>query len=158
MGTTMLPTVIEAWLTDPCTLFLLLCPCAVTPPGYFTANSATSACAPGEYRAEWKPAGQAGACVVCGDNIDSDATEEITTYAITADATPSKVLVRATAAACCEYICWCCHSLGPFSCCLRQLGDHWAHADNHASMHPPFAQKHCAHVHVVHAACCWPCI
>lgn len=83
---------------------LAACDCAVTPPGYKTIitgdTGSTTECAPGEYRAEWKPPGAASSCSVCGQNIDSAATEEITSYAVTPDAKPTKVFVRASASSC----------------------------------------------------------
>jgi len=76
----------------------------MTPPGYKTSvgagPSGTTPCADGEYRADWKPASAAGSCQVCGDNILSSATEQITSYSIDKNATPSPIYVRATAAAC----------------------------------------------------------
>lgn len=82
-------------------------PHVVTPPGYKTTitgdTGETTACPAGTYREEWKPAAAAGSCTACGDNIDSSATEELTSYAITADATPIKVYVRTSASSCCEY-------------------------------------------------------
>lgn len=72
----------------------------MTPPGYKTANGATTACADGEYRAEWKVSSQATSCNSCGEGIQSDATDQITAYAVTPDATPSAVAVRSSAAAC----------------------------------------------------------
>lgn len=83
------------------------CRCAVTPPGHKTtingATGVTEECPAGTYREEWKPATAAGSCNACGDNIDSTATEELTSYAITPDATPTKLYVRASASSCCEY-------------------------------------------------------
>ena len=82
-----------------------MCVPAVTPPGYKTVAGSTTECADGEYRADWKPAAAADSCQVCGDNILSSATEQITAYDISTEA-PSPVYVRATGAACCEY-CYC---------------------------------------------------
>ncbi len=75
----------------------------MTPPGYMTDSTAgtTTACTDGQYRAEWKPYTQASACDVCGDNIASEATEQITQYDATNTGSP--IAVRASAAACCEY-------------------------------------------------------
>ena len=78
------------------------CP-AVTPPGYKTVGDVTDACDAGSYRAEWKPADQAGSCDLCGDNILSDPTDEITSIDISDYTSTSKVFVRASASACCEW-------------------------------------------------------
>ena len=76
---------------------------AVTPPGYKTEGSSTTECASGSYRADWKPAAQAGSCDLCGDNIESTPTDEITSIDISDYTSTTKVYVRAAASACCKY-------------------------------------------------------
>ena len=74
----------------------------MTPPGYKTVGDVTSLCPTGSYRAEWKPASEAGSCDLCGDNILSDPTDEITAIDISDYESTTKVFVRASASACCE--------------------------------------------------------
>lgn len=52
-----------------------------TPPGHFTADGKTSKCPEGSYRADWKTAGQATACVACGEGVLALATDTVTKYA-----------------------------------------------------------------------------
>lgn len=107
-------------------LTCLLVPFAVTPPGYKTVISgdtgATTECGPGEFRAEWAPAASASTCSVCGVNIDSSATEEITAYDVTSDATPRKVYVRAAASSCSEFLTSRLALVLCMSCMAGQLG------------------------------------
>lgn len=76
---------------------------SVTPPGHFTntGTGVTDLCPNGQYRAEWMPYAQAANCDVCGDLIQSEATDQITAIDIKNE-TESKVDVATTSAACCE--------------------------------------------------------
>jgi hypothetical protein len=81
------------------------CP-AVTPPGHFTTTAVngtgnTTKCLNGEYRAEWKPASAADKCDICGANILSEETDQITTYDIETEI-EGVVDVATTSGACCE--------------------------------------------------------
>jgi hypothetical protein len=75
----------------------------VTPPGYKTTNGATLPCADGEYRSTWARPAIAAACDACGAGIGSEAQEELVQYALTPDATPRSILVRAQVESCCEW-------------------------------------------------------
>lgn len=76
----------------------------LTPPGFKTVISGdtgtTEPCGEGEYRAEWLPPVAASACTPCGENIYSSPDQQIPVFAITPDAAPSEIEVRATDAAC----------------------------------------------------------
>lgn len=83
-----------------------MCLNAVTPPGHYTTTAvggtgSTSKCAAGRYRAEWKPASAAASCDVCGDNIESEETDQITEYNTVTEA-GSTVTVATTSGSCCE--------------------------------------------------------
>lgn len=69
-------------------------------------------------RAEWLPPVAASACTACGENIYSSPDEQIPVFAITPDAAPSEIEVRATDAACCE----CAVCLG---CNVRCMNVRW---------------------------------
>lgn len=79
------------------------CPTAVTPPGHYTSNGTTRQCADGDYRAEWKPASLAGACVSCGINIPSTGVEQIAEYDVVSGQAAS-LDVRGSAGSCCEFL------------------------------------------------------
>jgi hypothetical protein len=72
-----------------------------TPPGHFTADGKTSKCPEGSYRADWKTAGQATACVACGEGVLALATDTVTKYARGGNKT-LEVAVTSSAEDCCK--------------------------------------------------------
>jgi hypothetical protein len=87
-----------------CNLYDALCLVypAVTPPGYFTVNGATSACPNGSFRADWKPAAQAASCTPCGEGVQGLKTDRLVIYLD--NGTTVEVPVMSSADDCCEWL------------------------------------------------------
>jgi hypothetical protein len=54
--------------------------CAVTPPGYRTVNGVTVPCGDNEFRADWKPLGEATTCTSCGVGVKMTKTDRLVMY------------------------------------------------------------------------------
>jgi hypothetical protein len=75
---------------------------AVVPPGYEIKSGVLTKCLAGSFRASWKPAGDAGACIACGEGVKADATDRVTLYDIVTNVA-TQVPVTSSTDDCCKY-------------------------------------------------------
>lgn len=75
---------------------------AVVPPGYQILSGVLTKCPAGSFRAAWKPAGDAGSCIACGDGVKADATDRFTLYDIVTNVA-TQMNITSSTDDCCKY-------------------------------------------------------
>lgn len=78
-------------------------PTPVTPPGYYTTGGQTLQCANGSFRADWKAT--ADTCITCGEGVQADKTDRVTSYNIITNAA-TQIPVTTSTSDCCKCRGW----------------------------------------------------
>lgn len=76
----------------------------MVPPGYYYNGTVMLKCAPGSYRADWKPKEEATACISCGDGVKAATTDQIKRWNTSDEYISWMEPVTSSSDDCCKFI------------------------------------------------------